>query len=193
MRILVSGFCAFGEHAANPTEALLGLLPARMGDCEIDTLLLPVEFERSGRELVGAIDALRPDAVLALGLAASREAISVERIAVNLMDARIPDNAGAQPVDAPIVPGGPAAYFATIPPRRVVQAIQAGGTAAALSASAGLYVCNAVYYAALHHASQNNHAFHTLFIHVPMWDASELIEPIKSAICDIIAFLDKNE
>ena len=192
MKLLVTGFCAFGGNAENPTEALLRLLPGQVAGCELHTLLLPVEFARAGRLLTEEIDRLCPDAVLSLGLAASREAISVERAALNLIDARIPDNAGAQPVDAPVVPGAPAAYFATVDPRPVAAAIERSGFPAALSASAGLYVCNAVYYACLHHAATHNHAYYALFIHVPPRPAEELVRPICAAIDAIIRGISRN-
>ena len=99
------------------------------------------------------MDAFRPDVVLCGGQAAGRSAVTPERVAINVDDARIPDNAGQQPVDTPIVPGGPAAYFATVPVKDMVLAIREAGVPSELSNSAGTYVCNHLLYQVLHHAA----------------------------------------
>ena len=113
--------------------------------------------------LDAAIREHRPELVIAVGLAEGRTAITPERIAINVEDARIADNAGAQPVDAPVVPGGPDAHLTRLPVKEIVAAIAAAGIPAALSDSAGTFVCNAVMYRLLH-----DHAgLPAGFIHVP--------------------------
>ncbi len=126
--------------------------------------VLPVAFAAAAARLRALIDAHRPDIVIATGLAGGRDRVTPERIAINLADARIPDNDGAQPVDAPVVPGGPAAHFATMPVKAVAAALGAAGIASAVSYSAGTFVCNHVMYTALDAVAPGVRAG---FIHVP--------------------------
>ena len=132
-------------------------------------ILLPLHFAEvktipSPSTLVSSLEQFRPDVVLCVGQAAGRSAVTPERVAINVDDARIPDNNGCQPVDAPIVPGGPAAYFATVPVKDMVRAIREAGVPSELSNSAGTYVCNHLLYCVLHHAGPGVRAG---FIHVP--------------------------
>lgn len=110
---------------------------------------LPCAFGAAGSALTAALDRVRPEVAIAVGLAGGTAAVRVERVAVNLQDARIPDNAGDQPVDRPVRADGPAALFATLPAKRAVAAIRAAGVAAEPSLSAGAFVCNHVMYALL--------------------------------------------
>ena len=128
---------------------------------------MPTEFDRTGAVLRDALAAERPDAVLCVGQAGGRAAITPERVAINLMDARIPDNDGAQPADVPIRADGPAAYFATLPVRAIDEAIRAAGVPCAVSYSAGCYVCNFVMYTLLDHLAQTAPDVLGGFIHVP--------------------------
>ncbi|WP_066520590.1 pyroglutamyl-peptidase I [Curtobacterium ammoniigenes] len=144
--ILLSGFEPFAGAARNPSwDAVQSVAAAWEGAADLQTLLLPVAFERAGHLLRDAIASFVPDIVIATGLAEGRAALTPERVAVNLDDARIPDADGAQPVDRPSVPGGPAAFFSTLPVKRMVAAAQAAGAPAALSSTAGGYVCNHVF------------------------------------------------
>ncbi|MCI8566117.1 MAG: pyroglutamyl-peptidase I [Lachnospiraceae bacterium] len=134
--------------------------------------ILPTEFKAGAQALLQAMDAARPHLVLCLGQAGSRSEITPERIAVNLMDARIPDNAGWQPDEEPVVPGGLPAYFTNVPVKAVVQAAQEAGCPAAVSDSAGTYVCNCVFYTLMNRiaATPANETTPPLwgdFIHVP--------------------------
>ena len=146
MLLFVTAFEPFGGAGENASQKVLELLPEAVGEVFLKKALLPTAFGESWEVLKGAIAGARPDALLCLGEAGGRRALTVERVAVNLMDARIPDNAGAQPRDVPIDPEGPAAYFSTLPTREMADA--AGGE---LSYTAGTFVCNYIFYMARRH------------------------------------------
>lgn len=148
--LLLTGFEPFDGAARNPSADAVNTVAADYdGPHELIVATLPVAFESSARRLRALIDRHSPDAVIATGLAGGRPQIAVERIGVNLMDARIPDNDGAQPLDAPCEPDGPAARFATLPVKHLVRVLTAHGLPVQLSLSAGSYVCNHVLYTAL--------------------------------------------
>ena len=134
--------------------------------CEIAVAILPVDRWRGPAVVLSAIEMHRPDVVLSLGQATGRSAISIERVAVNLMDYRIADNVGHVATDEPIVADGPAAYFATVPVREMLAAVHQAGVPAELSLSAGTYLCNQVLYAVLHHLDQTGRRAGC--IHLPM-------------------------
>lgn len=154
MKILVTGFTPFGGEQINPSWEAVKRLPDRIGGAELIKRELPTEFDASGTVLHGLLERLRPDAVLCVGQYGGANGIRVERVAVNLRDARIADNAGRQPTDEPVVTGGPDAYFATIPTRRIVDALRERDIPARLSYSAGTFVCNDLLYCALHESAQ---------------------------------------
>ena len=133
----------------------------------IRRLRLPTSFRRAGETLLEAVDAWRPEAVVCVGQAGGRKTVTPEKIAINYIDARIPDNDGAQPADVPIRADGPAAYFATLPVRAIDEAIRAAGVPCAVSYSAGCYVCNFVMYTLLDHLAQTAPDVLGGFIHVP--------------------------
>jgi pyroglutamyl-peptidase len=162
--ILLTGFEPFGGDSGNPSgDAVRDVAVRWDGDGELVSAVLPVEFDAADREVRGLIRELRPDVVIATGLAGGRTVITPERVAINLRDARIPDNSGAQPIDEPTLPGGPAAYFATLPVKRIARAV--GGS---VSHSAGTFVCNDVMYAVLDETRGSATA--AGFIHVPWSD-----------------------
>nr|BFF10865.1 pyroglutamyl-peptidase I [Microbacterium flavescens] len=164
--ILLTGFEPFGGDPANPSGEAVGIVAARWSGPEtLITAVLPVTFDGAAARLTELVAEHSPDVILATGLAGDRGTISVERIAVNLLDARIPDNAGAQPVDVPSVAGGPAAYFATLPVKAIARDIAATGIPSAVSHSAGTFVCNHVFFTALHEAGVRG--ARAGFIHVP--------------------------
>ena len=165
--ILVTAFMPFGDDKLNPTELILSALPDRMGDKQILKLLLPVEFEEAPRLAAMSLMRSRPSAVLMLGQAGGRAAVTPERVAINVMDARMPDNAGFEPHDVPVEQEGPAAYFSTLPIKKLVEELTAGGLPAAVSNSAGTYVCNAVMYGVLHAIAMRELDIPAGFIHVP--------------------------
>lgn len=162
--VLLTAFEPFGEFPVNPSESAVRALAARdLSGVRLVTEVLPVDFARCVPRMEALVREVRPDVVLATGVA-DREVLTLERVAVNLLDARIPDNAGAQPVDEPVVPGGPDAHLTTLPVKAMAAAVRAAGIPCELSLSAGTYACNAVMYAALHHAPAGTRAG---FAHLP--------------------------
>lgn len=145
--ILLTGFEPFAEHAVNPSQQIAQELDGqRIGDYQIRSLVLPVVFGEAGDSLIQAIEELNPTLVIALGLAADRKGITVERLALNLDDARIPDNQGKQPVDQEIIAKGETVYWSTLPVKELVSALNENNFTASLSMSAGTFVCNHVFY-----------------------------------------------
>lgn len=145
--ILIAGFEPFGVFDVNPSELIAKELDGEViGDCTIRGIVLPVVFGEAGDILIRVIEEVNPDVVLCLGLAANRTEISVERIAVNLDDAEIPDNAGNQPDDQPISTYGPPAFWSTLPVKEIVAELRKEDIPASLSLSAGMFVCNHVFY-----------------------------------------------
>lgn len=167
MRILVTGFAPFAGGTWNPSWEAVRLLPDRIAGAELVKRELPVVFGAAGEALTGAIEQERPERVLCVGLAGGRTGLAVERVALNLRDASVPDNAGNQPVDVPVFPDGPAAYFATLPVKAMVREICAAGVSAALSYTAGTYVCNDALYTLLYRAEHSYPSLRGGFLHVP--------------------------
>ena len=166
-KLLITGFDPFGGESVNPAFEAVRLLPDEIAEFELCKLEIPTEFVKSGVILKAALRAVHPDAVLCVGQAGGRTAITPERVAINLMDARIPDNAGYQPIDMPVVPDGPAAYFSTLPIKAIVTRIQSAGLPSAVSNTAGTYVCNSLLYTLLHTASLEYPGLRGGFLHVP--------------------------
>ena len=166
MKALVTGFEPFGGESVNPSAAALARLRPALGPLDVATAVLPTAFARTGAALAAALDRHAPDIVLAVGQAGGRNALSLERVAINLMDAGGPDNDGALPIDMPVVAGGPAAYFATLPIKATVAALRHAGLPATVSLSAGSFVCNQVLYMLLHRAASGG-GFRAGFLHVP--------------------------
>lgn len=173
MKILLTGFEPFGGSAINPST----LVVQKLGTDAIGTAILPVDRVRGPQALLAALDQHQPDVLLMLGQAAGRAAISIERVAVNLMDYRIADNSGQMVTDEPIAPNAPAAYFATLPVRAMLNALLAAGIPAELSLSAGAYLCNQVMYVALHHIAQRGLPTRAGFVHLPMLPEQVTAEP----------------
>jgi len=163
--LLITGFAPFGGETVNPSWEAVRLLPDRIGDVVLHKRELPVVFTAGAETAWAEAKRLRPDAVLCVGQAGTRSAVTPEYVAINLRHTRMADNAGRQPLDEPIVPGGPAAYFATVPVRRMVEAIERTGVPCACSYSAGTFVCNEVLYTLLHRLRDTGIAVG--FIHVP--------------------------
>ena len=167
MKILATGFTPFGGEQINPSWEAVKRLPERVGEAVLLKREIPTEFDAACAALREAMDALRPDVVLAVGQYGGANGVRVERVAVNLRDARIADNAGAKPVDEPVVPGAPDAYFVTLPTRRIVEKLREEDIPAQLSYSAGTFVCNNLLYCALHESAQKFPATRCGFVHVP--------------------------
>lgn len=170
-KILVTGFDAFGGEEVNPASRAVEHLAASVvgarDGVEVITLEIPTVYGASARAVQEAIGQCFPQAVICVGQAGGTTGMRVERVALNLDDARIPDNLGNKPSDRPIAPGGPVAYWATIPVRDVVEAIEAEGIPAFLSYSAGTFVCNHVFYSTCHFVATNSLPVQVGFIHVP--------------------------
>jgi pyroglutamyl-peptidase len=169
LTILLTGFEPFDGAAENPSRrAVLALAAAAPpAGTRVVVEILPVRYAATGEALCAAVAAHRPDVLIATGLAAGRAEISVERVAINVDDARIADNDGARRIDTPVVAGGPAAYFATVPIKAVAAAIRAAGVPAQVSQTAGTFLCNHVFYRACHLAATESPAMRVGFLHVP--------------------------
>lgn len=167
--ILLTGFEPFGGETVNPSwEAAQRAAALLTADGEpAAAVQLPCVFGDSLEVLAGAIGVRNPFLVLCVGQAGGRPAISLERVAINVDDARIPDNAGNQPVDEPVRAGGPAAYFSTLLLKRSLQALTDAGLPAAVSQTAGTYVCNHVFYGLMDLLARAGSSARAGFIHVP--------------------------
>jgi pyroglutamyl-peptidase len=173
--ILLCAFEPFGGESVNGSGEVARALDGRVIDgAPVVGLELPCVFGRSLDVLRDALAAHRPQLVLALGQAGGRCDVTVERVAINVNDARIADNAGARPIDIPVIAGAPAAYFSTLPIKAIVAALRSAGLPASVSQSAGTYVCNHVFYG-LMHALAGMSATHPVsapvrggFIHLPL-------------------------
>lgn len=150
--VLLTGFEPFDQDLVNPSwEAVRLLEGVQLGaDVRIVARQLPCAFATAGERLVQLLAEHRPQMVIAVGLGPGRSDISIERVAINLNDARIPDNLGEQPVDTEVLPGGPAAYFGTLPSKAMVRAVREAGIGASVSQTAGTFVCNQVFYLLQH-------------------------------------------
>ena len=167
MKVLITGFDPFGGDRINPAYEAVKLLPDVIDGHEIIKLEVPTVFNTSIEEVVKKIDQCQPDVCLNIGQAGGRVDVTVERVAININDGRIPDNEGNQPIDEPIDEDGEPAYFATIPIKAVVDGIRAEGIPASVSNSAGTYVCNHLMYGVLNHVCKNGLNTRAGFIHIP--------------------------
>jgi pyroglutamyl-peptidase len=167
MKALVTGFDAFGGDKVNPSSLAVSRLKRRIGSLAIHTATLPTSYARSAITLRGAIHEAQPDIVLCVGQAGGRSELSLERVAINVQDARIRDNDGKQPIDRPVVRDGPAAHFATLPIKACVAELRRAGLPAAVSNTAGTFVCNHVFYALLDMAERHGLSFRGGFMHIP--------------------------
>lgn len=165
--VLLMGFEPFDQDLVNPSwEAVRQLDGVQLEpDVQIVARQLPCAFASVGECLIGLVEELRPAMVIATGLGPGRSDISIERVAINVNDARIPDNLGEQPVDTAVIADGPAAYFTTLPIKAMVKAVREVGIAASVSQTAGTFVCNQVFYL-LQHALAGS-GVRSGFIHVP--------------------------
>ena len=166
MNILLTGFEPFGGEAINPSwEVARSLHGQVIAGATVQARCLPTTFGGAPRALAEALAVTRPQLVIALGLASGRAEISIERVAVNLIDARIADNAGARPQDQPVRADAPAAYFSTLPIKAMRNALRAAGHPAGLSLSAGAFVCNQLFFELQHQLA--GRGLKSGFIHLP--------------------------
>ncbi|MEC4018534.1 pyroglutamyl-peptidase I [Streptomyces sp. H27-D2] len=176
-RVLLTGFEPFGGESANPswlavraaaeTASAFAQPGGPLAGVEFSTAELPCVFGEVVVALRSAVEAADPDLVLCVGQAGGRPDITVERVALNLDDARIPDNSGAQPIDRPIEADGPAAYLAALPVKACVAAVREAGLPASVSQTAGTFVCNHVFYGLMHLIATERPALRGGFVHVP--------------------------
>jgi pyroglutamyl-peptidase len=167
LKILITGFEPFGGETENPSwEAARLLNGMSVSQCVLVSVQLPCVFSKSLEVLENALKLHQPQMVIALGQADGRSDVSIERVAINVCDARIPDNEGAQPVDVAVVQGGPAAYFSTLPIKKMVTTLKSNGYPASVSQTAGTFVCNQVFYGLQHVLKDQKVA--SGFIHVPL-------------------------
>lgn len=192
--VLLTGFDAFGTEPVNPSGLAVQALHGQqlLGHALVGAVL-PTVFHRALGVLQELVRVHQPVLVVCVGLAAGRQGLSLERVAVNVDDARIPDNAGALPVDMPVVPGGPAAYFSSLPVKAIQAALQKNGFEVVVSNSAGTFVCNHVFYGLMHTlAGRGDEAVcRGGFIHVPHlqsavhpagWPLARLVEGLRLAV-----------
>ncbi|MBY4731588.1 pyroglutamyl-peptidase I [Cupriavidus pauculus] len=167
--VLLTGFEPFEQEPINPSwEAVRALDGERVGDATIVARQLPCVFGKAIDVMAALVAEVRPDVVIAVGQAGGRTEMSIERVAINVDDARIADNAGAQPIDAAIAPAGPAAYFSSLPIKAIVRDMRAAGVPAMVSQTAGTFVCNHVFYGLMHTLAQPGvAAVRGGFIHIP--------------------------
>ena len=170
--ILLTGFEPFGDHAANPSEEVAKALDGRaVGGAVVRSAVLPVDHAAAGPRAARLVDELDPRAVVHLGLAGGRARIALERVALNVMDFDTPDNTGYRACNEPCVPGGPPAYFATLPLAAMLEALVADGVPAYVSNTAGTYLCNQTLYGTLHRLVERGHPARAGFIHLPLLPA----------------------
>lgn len=167
MKILITGFDPFGGDSINPAYEAVKLLPDVIKDAEIVKLEIPTVFKKDGIVLEEGIEKHKPDIVICVGQAGGRSGMTVEKVAVNLMEARIPDNDGQQPMDEPVYSDGENAYFAKLPVKAIVQNMRENGIPARVSYTAGTFVCNDIMYRLLYLIDKKYNNMKGGFIHVP--------------------------
>ena len=168
-KLLITGFQPFDGESVNPAlEVAKGLQGKTINGYEVIAREIPVVRFEALKAVQAAIEELQPNAVITIGQAGGRPDITVERVGINIDDFRIPDNKGNQPIDEPVVTGGPVAYWATLPIKKMVANVKAQGIPASVSNSAGTYVCNHLLYGLLHYrTTQGKTAIPAGFIHIP--------------------------
>lgn len=171
LKLLITGFEPFGGERVNPSgvvaEEAARTLEGALPGASVVSAVLPVSYKRAREAVRRLVEEHLPDVAIALGQAGGLAHVAVERVAVNLMDARIPDNDGYAPVDEPIEPGAPPAYFSTLPVRLIVKNLRSAGIPAALSYSAGTFICNLVMFELLHLSATSGQPRRAGFIHLP--------------------------
>ena len=185
MKILITGFEPFGGESVNPAYEAVKLLPDMAGDIQIVKMEIPTVFGEAGKVVETGILQHQPDAVICVGQAGRRADIGVERVAINLVEASIPDNAGNQPMDVKVQEDGDTAYFATIPVKAMVKNIKDHGIPASISYTAGTYVCNSVMYDLLYSIDRKYPSIRGGFIHVPYATEQGVGKPVGTATMEL--------
>lgn len=177
MKLLLTGFDPFGGQPINPALEAVKLVADKVGNVEVVKLEVPTVFYKSINTVAAAIEKEKPDAVVCVGQAGGRYDITPERVAINVNDARIPDNEGQQPLDGPIFADGETAYFTTLPIKAMVAAIREAGIPASVSNTAGTYVCNHLMYGVLYTLAKKYPGVRGGFIHVPFIPSQTINRP----------------
>ena len=164
-KLLITGFDPFGGETINPSWEAVKLLPEFVGEYEVHKMEIPTVVALAAKIVLEKAEKVHPDVILCIGQAGGRSAVTPERIGINIRNARLPDNAGNQPVEQTIVPDGPDGIFSTVPVAKMAQAIQDAGLLGAVSNTAGAFVCNDTLYLLLHHYAGTD--VRVGFIHVP--------------------------
>lgn len=186
MKVLVTGFEPFGGEEINPSWEAVSGLPDEIEGAEIIKRQLPVTFNGVRKILPKLIVDEKPDIVILTGQAGGRPNITVERVAINVMDSTMPDNEGFAPEDEPVFEGAPAAYFATLPIKAIVRALREAKIPAGISNTAGTYVCNTAMFTALHTIAVAGMKTRAGFIHVPFSHEQALEKPRPSMAVETI-------
>jgi pyroglutamyl-peptidase len=192
-KVLVTGFDPFGGERVNPAlEAVKILQDKQFEGIELVTSEVPTVFYRSIAVLEQLIDTERPDVVICVGQAGGRPDVTVERVAINVDDARIADNAGNKPIDAPIVADGPAAYWSGLPIKAIVQNMRQAGIPASVSQTAGTFVCNHLFYGLMNLIAEKYPTMRGGFIHIPFLPEQTIRKPGQPcmSIADIVRGLE---
>jgi pyroglutamyl-peptidase len=193
MTILVTGFEPFGGEAINPSWEAVRRLNSDVSGVRVERLLVRTTYADSIGTVTEAIDRLHPAFVLMVGQAGGRSELSVERVAVNRDDAQAPDNAGVLREDVPVVAEGPAAYLATLSVRQIVAGLRSAGFPAVVSNTAGLFVCNHLFYGVLNHITAHDLETKAGFVHVPFLPEQVLDKPgtPSMSLSAIVAGIDR--
>ena len=185
-KLLITGFEPFGGEEINPSWEAVCRLPNEIGEYSLTKLRIPVAFGMAAKEVINLAEEICPNAILCIGQAGGRNAVTPELVAINLRHASIPDNSGFQPLDEPVIGGADAAYFSTLPVRKMADAINSAGIPSHLSYSAGAYVCNDLLYTLLSHFRESETKI--AFVHVP-YTAEQNKEPFMN-LEDIVRALE---
>lgn len=188
MKILVTGFDPFGGETVNPAWEAVKSLPSEVDGATVKTLQIPTVFNESAKKVFAAIDEFNPDVVVCVGQAGGRTTVTPERVAINVDDARIPDNIKQQPIDVVIQEDGAPAYFSTLPIKAMVQNMLKVGVPASVSNTAGTFVCNHIMYQVLYYIDKKHLNTKAGFIHIPFMPSQVLDKPTQPsmALDDII-------
>lgn len=206
MKILVTGFDPFGGESMNPAIEAVKLLPDTIAGADIVKLEIPTVFHKSAQVVREKMQEIQPDVVLNIGQAGGRTGLTPERVAINQDDARIEDNDGNQPIDAPIQEDGQPAYFSKLPIKAMVEAIHQAGLPASVSNSAGTFVCNHIMYQTLYLVDKEFPQAKAGFMHIPFMTEQVVDKPtmasmsltdiakgIEAAITAIVEYKDKDD
>lgn len=192
MKVLITGFDPFGGESINPAWEAVKVIKDEIAGAEIIKMQIPTVVGKSIAKIHDKMVEINPDIVIAVGQAGGRFGVTPERVAINVTDARIPDNEGNQPIDEAIFEDGDAAYFSNLPVKAMVQAIKDAGYPSTLSNTAGTYICNHVMYGILYYIQKEFPNVRGGFIHVP-YAASQVVSKPNTAsmaLADITASLE---